>query len=58
LEEDDFGHFPGMRDSLQKAHFVKSCLDDIGQLRAPDGLDAAIQQAKCKKWLGPPRNGG
>ena len=47
-----------MRDSLQKAYSVKSCLDDTGQSRAPDSLNVDIQPAKCQKWPGLPLNGG
>ena len=58
LKEHEFRHFPGIRDSLQKAHFVKSCVANTRDLRGFDRLYWGIQQAKCKKSLDLPRNGG
>jgi hypothetical protein len=54
----EFDCFSGMRNSLQKAPFVKSCLGNTGELQVCDGHHVGTKQAKCKKWLGPTPNGG
>ena len=47
-----------MSNNLQKASFVKSCMDNSGDLRCSDELNLGTEQAKCKKWLGRSPSGG